>query len=79
MNISRGSYLCSEGGVEIDTRWGGFQNLFGGEGGFLIHASGSGEVVASCYGALDSVTLGAGRAARASTPATWSPSRTASR
>jgi len=59
-NLSRGSYLCSEAGVEIDTRWGGFRNLFGGEGGFLIHASGSGKVVASCYGALDTVTLGAG-------------------
>jgi len=59
-NLSRGSYLSSEGGVEIDTKWGGFRNVFGGEGGFLIHASGSGQVVASCYGALDSVTLGAG-------------------
>jgi uncharacterized protein (TIGR00266 family) len=59
-NLSRGSYLSSEGGVEIDTKWGGFRNVFGGEGGFLIHASGSGQVVASCYGALDSVILGAG-------------------
>jgi uncharacterized protein (TIGR00266 family) len=59
-NLSRGSFLCSESGVEIDTKWGGFGNLTGGEGGFLIHASGSGQVVASCYGALDTVTLGAG-------------------
>jgi uncharacterized protein (TIGR00266 family) len=59
-NLSRGSFLCSESGVEIDTKWGGFGNLIGGEGGFLIHASGSGQVVASCYGALDTVTLGAG-------------------
>jgi uncharacterized protein (TIGR00266 family) len=59
-NLSRGSYLCSEASVEIDTRWGGFRNLFGGEGGFLIHATGAGKVVASCYGALDVVSLGAG-------------------
>jgi uncharacterized protein (TIGR00266 family) len=60
LNIQRGSYLCSESTVEIDTKWGGFRNLFGGEGGFLIHATGNGEVVASCYGALDRVTLAPG-------------------
>jgi len=60
LNIQRGSYLCSESTIEIDTKWGGFKNLFGGEGGFLIHASGRGEVVASCYGALDRIMLGAG-------------------
>ena len=32
----------------------------GGEGGFLVHASGEGEVVAACYGALDTITLGQG-------------------
>jgi uncharacterized protein (AIM24 family) len=32
----------------------------GGEGGFLVHASGEGEVVAACYGALDTITLGPG-------------------
>jgi uncharacterized protein (TIGR00266 family) len=60
LNIQRGSYLCSESTIEIDTKWGGFKNLFGGEGGFLIHASGTGEVVGSCYGALDRITLAAG-------------------
>jgi len=60
LNISRGSYLCSAAGVEIDTRWGGFKNLFGGEGGFLVHATGHGQVVLSCYGALDVLDLSAG-------------------
>jgi uncharacterized protein (TIGR00266 family) len=60
MFLSRGSYLASEGGVEIDTKWGGFKNLFGGEGGFLIRASGEGEVVVACYGALDRLSLAAG-------------------
>jgi uncharacterized protein (TIGR00266 family) len=60
LNIQRGSYLCSESTVEIDTKWGGFKNLFGGEGGFLIRAGGTGEVVASCYGALDRISLAAG-------------------
>lgn len=58
--IQRGSYIASESGVEIDTKWGGFKNLFGGEGGFLLRASGHGEVVVSCYGALDRVHLAAG-------------------
>jgi uncharacterized protein (TIGR00266 family) len=60
LNMSRGSFLVAESGVEIDTQWGGFQNLFGGEGGFLVRASGEGEVVAACYGALDKITLAAG-------------------
>ena len=60
LNISRGSYLCSEATVEIDTKWGGFKNLAGSEGGFLIHASGSGEVVVGCFGAIEKVTLAPG-------------------
>lgn len=59
--IQRGSFLAAEAGVEIDTRWGGFRNLFGGEGGFLLRASGSGTVLMSCYGALDRMTLPAGQ------------------
>ena len=60
LNLSRGAFLVCESGVEIDTQWGGFKNLSGGEGGFLVHASGEGEVVAACYGALDTITLGTG-------------------
>jgi uncharacterized protein (TIGR00266 family) len=60
INISRGNWLASSDGVELDTKWGGFKNLFGGEGGFFIHASGSGSVIVSCYGALDTVELAAG-------------------
>jgi uncharacterized protein (TIGR00266 family) len=58
--IQRGSYIASEAGVELDTKWGGFKNLFGGEGGFLLRASGAGEVVLSCYGALDRIRLAEG-------------------
>ena len=60
LNLSRGAFLVCESGVEIDTQWGGFKNLSGGEGGVLVHASGEGEVVAACYGALDTITLGPG-------------------
>jgi uncharacterized protein (TIGR00266 family) len=58
LNITRGSYLCSDGGVAIDTSWGGFKNLAGGEGGFLVRASGQGQVVLAAYGAIDVETLG---------------------
>jgi len=58
--IQRGSYIASETGVEIDTKWGGFKSLFGGEGGFLLRASGHGTVVLSCYGALDRIRLAEG-------------------
>jgi uncharacterized protein (TIGR00266 family) len=60
LNLTKGSWLCSSAGVEIDTKWGGWKNLAGGEGGFLVRASGQGEVVAACYGALDEVTLSDG-------------------
>ncbi len=60
MSITKGSWLASAAGVDLDTKWGGFKNLFGGEGGFLVHASGEGAVLLACYGALDTVNLEAG-------------------
>ncbi|KUL36946.1 hypothetical protein ADL22_23720 [Streptomyces sp. NRRL F-4489] len=60
VNLARGAWLCSSEGVEIDTKWGGFRNLAGGEGGFLVRAEGNGSVLASCYGALDLVELADG-------------------
>jgi len=58
--LTKGAYLASDASVEIDTKWGGFKNIGGGEGGFLIRATGGGDVVVSCYGAIDRVELGAG-------------------
>lgn len=60
MNIQRGSFLLSEAGVNIETKWGGFKNLIGGEGGFLVRAEGQGQVLVSAYGAIDALELGAG-------------------
>ena len=53
MFISKGSWLANEAAVTIDTQWGGFKNLFGGEGGFILRAEGQGKVVFGCYGALE--------------------------
>jgi uncharacterized protein (TIGR00266 family) len=60
MSVTKGSWLGSSVTVELDTKWGGFKNLFGGEGGFLVRASGQGTILLACYGALDTVELGAG-------------------
>ena len=60
MLIQRGSYLCSGGGVEIDTKWGGLKTMVGGEGLFLLRATGRGSVALSAYGALDRIALGRG-------------------
>ena len=60
LSITKGCWLASSDGVELDTKWGGFKNLFGGEGGFLVHATGSGTVLLACYGAMDTVDLAAG-------------------
>lgn len=58
--LSKGAWLAAGGAIDVDTQWGGFRNLFGGEGGFLIRLSGAGPVVLACYGALDVVKLAAG-------------------
>lgn len=60
MSITKGCWLASSAGIELDTKWGGFKNMFGGEGGFLVRASGQGTVVIACYGAIDTVSLEAG-------------------
>ncbi len=59
--IQKGSFLCAESDVSIDTKWGGFKNLVGGEGGFLLRAEGQGEVVVSAYGAIDRMELPPGQ------------------
>lgn len=60
LSITKGCWLASAAGVELDTKWGGFKNLFGGEGGFLVHATGTGSALVASYGAIDRIELGAG-------------------
>jgi uncharacterized protein (TIGR00266 family) len=55
--VTKGSWIASSHGVHTETKWGGFGNLFGGEGGFLTHTTGHGPLVVACYGALETVTL----------------------
>jgi len=59
--VSKGSWLANEVNVTLDTEWGGFKNMFGGEGGFILRAAGQGKVVFACYGALEVWNLAAGQ------------------
>lgn len=59
--LARGNWIGNDAGVQIDTQWGGRANLFGGEGGFGIRASGSGPAVVSVYGAIDVFELQPGQ------------------
>ena len=58
--IERGNWLASAASVELDTKWQGFKMLVGGEGGFMAHVSGTGKVAVASYGAIETITLGAG-------------------
>jgi uncharacterized protein (TIGR00266 family) len=60
LSITKGCWLASAASIELDTKWGGFKNLVGGEGGFLVRAEGHGPVVLACYGAIDRIELAAG-------------------
>ncbi len=59
--VSKGSWIASEQSVEINTQWGGFKNMFGSEGAFILRAEGAGQIVFACYGALEVWTLAAGQ------------------
>lgn len=58
--LAKDAWLAAASTVRLETGWAGFQAIFGGDVGFLAHADGSGQLVLSCYGALDLITLAAG-------------------
>jgi uncharacterized protein (TIGR00266 family) len=58
LRITRGCWIANSYGVQIETQWAGLQNLFGGEGGFVVSAAGDGLVVLGAYGAIDEIVLG---------------------
>ncbi|WP_233224901.1 TIGR00266 family protein [Nocardia sp. MDA0666] len=55
--ISRGGWIANSHGVQVEAKWGGFANMFGGEGGFGLRAQGQGEVVVGVFGAIDVIDL----------------------
>ena len=58
--VARGGWVASGTDIAIDAKWGGLKNLMGGEGGFIVRASGTGTMVLACFGALDIWDLAAG-------------------
>ena len=51
--VTKGAWLANEQSLAMDTKWGGANNLFGGEGGFVSRFDGAGKIVVASYGALD--------------------------
>jgi uncharacterized protein (TIGR00266 family) len=41
----------------VDTKWGGARTFFGGEGLFMMKASGTGEVICNAFGAIHPVQV----------------------
>jgi uncharacterized protein (TIGR00266 family) len=50
--IQSSSYLASVDSIAVESRFGGLKTLFGGEGLFLLAASGSGDLFLNAYGAI---------------------------
>jgi len=55
--IQGSSFLASSPGITIKAVWGGFRSLFGGEGLFLLKASGSGDLWVNSYGAIKEIEV----------------------
>lgn len=60
MFIQSASFLAGHPSIDLDTAWGGARTFFGGEGLFLLKASGSGDLLVSSYGAIHKVSVRAG-------------------
>jgi len=59
--VQKGSWLAGASTINIDTEWGGFKNLFGSEGGFILRAEGQGPMVLAAYGAIEAWDLEPGQ------------------
>ena len=59
--VQSGSYVASERGVDLNTKWGGARTFFASEGLIMLKASGAGKLVLSSYGAIHEVNLDAGQ------------------
>lgn len=58
--VQSGSYLASEMGINLDTKWGGAKTFFASEGLIMLRASGTGKLLLSSFGAIHEVNLGRG-------------------
>ncbi len=58
--VQSGSYVASEMGINLDTKWGGAKTFFASEGLVMLRASGTGKLLLSSFGAIHEVNLGEG-------------------
>ncbi len=58
--VQSGSYVASETGITLDTKWGGAKTFFASEGLIMLRASGTGKLLLSSFGAIHEVNLKAG-------------------
>ena len=61
MAVQSGSYVASENGVSVDTKWGGAKTFFASEGLIMLQISGQGKAILSSYGAIHELDLAAGQ------------------
>lgn len=55
--IQGGSYVAAPDSVDIDTRWQGFKGFLSGESLFFLAATGTGAVLVSAFGAIETLNL----------------------
>lgn len=55
--VQSGAFVASAPGVTLDTKWGGAKTFFGGEGLFILKASGEGDLVFGSFGAIHEVDV----------------------
>lgn len=55
--IQSTSYLAGAAGIQVDTKFGGLKTFLGGEGLFMLKASGTGEVIITSFGAIHLINL----------------------
>ena len=65
--VQSGSWLASEPGIDVDTKWGGARTFFSGEGLFMLRCTGVGDMLVSSYGAIEQRNLGPGEVLRIDT------------
>jgi len=58
--VQSGSYVASEMGIELNTKWGGAKMFFASESVVMLKTSGIGKLLLSSYGAIHEVNLNAG-------------------
>lgn len=58
--LTKGVWLASETTVKLDAKFGNGGTILGGEGLFVVRASGRGALVGAAYGSIDIMTLAQG-------------------